>query len=329
MIDLLLWLSLAAVGLIVAGLGSGLETGIYSLNPVRLHVLEYSASAQARLLARHMKAPAALIASMLIIHNAGVKLATHACAVVLRRADLTEWQVIGFDALIMMPLLFVFAETVPKNLFALYADRLMYAFARPVAVFVWACHFSGLVLLLTGASNLFIRLLDSGGPMHAFHPRHQVQTLVREGLGQGLLDDEQLAITERTMSLAGRTVQQQMQPWRHVVRIDSSERPEHLYQRADQLPHTRFPVTDRATGNVVGVLNITDVLVHDPARCPPVAELMRPAPMLDEATSLRQALTALRYSDLPMAIVTRHGRPVGIVTLKDLIEPITGELAAW
>jgi CBS domain containing-hemolysin-like protein len=56
---------------------------------------------------------------------------------------------------------------------------------------------------------------------------------------------------------------------------------------------------------------------------------MEPANSLDASTPLRQALSILRMSAVPMAIVTRQDQPAGIVTLKDLIEPITGELAAW
>lgn len=328
MLDIVMWFALAAVGLLIAGLGSAFEIGAYSLNPVRLHVLEHSGNARARILSQHLAAPATLIASMLIVHNTGVKLATHAGAVLLRSQDLSEWQVIGFDAVIMMPLLFIFAETVPKNLFAVYADRLMYLFAYLMAILVGACRYSGICWLLTSASNLIMKPLGIHIVAHSFHPRHRVRTLVKESVGYGLLDDEQLAITERTLALAGQTVEEHMQPWRQVIRLKSGDHPKMLWKLANEMSHSRFPVVN-ADGSVIGVLNIANALVYMPQDCPAVAELIDPVKTLNATTPLRRALATLRKSTVPMAIVTRQGQPVGIVTLKDLIEPITGELAAW
>ena len=259
-----------------------------------------------------------------------MKLATHAAAVLLseRLASKSEWQVVAFDALIMMPLLFVFAETVPKNLFAVYADRLMYPFARLVMVFVLVCRYTGLSPLLTGASNLFMRLLKTRGPIHSFHPRRQVQTLVKEGVGHGLLDDAQLALVEHVMDFSGQTIKDHMQPWKSVITLRHDDTTESLWEFANETSHTRFPVIDRSD-RVLGILDITDVLVHEPERCPPIGKLIRSVDMLDAATPLRQALSKLRTSPIPMTIVTRQDQPVGIITIKDLIEPITGELVAW
>jgi CBS domain containing-hemolysin-like protein len=326
--EVILWFFLVIVGLLIAGLGSALETGVYSLNPVRLHVMEHTGNPSAQLLARHVAAPAAIIVSMLIFHNTGVKLATHAAAVLLHARDLKDWQVIAFDVIIMMPLLFIFAETVPKNLFATYADRLMYPFARPTAVFVYACRYSGLEPLLTGVSNIFIRMLGMRESLPVFHPRHQVQTLVREGLGHGLLDNEQLALVERILTFGQQTVQNHMHPWKQVITVRDDEPADVLWKLADETSRTRFPVMDERR-NVLGILDITDVLIHEPHNCPPVAQLVQPVQSLDVTMPLRQGLSTLRTSAIPMAIVTCQDQPVGILTLKDLIEPITGELAVW
>lgn len=326
--DVLLWILTAIVGLVLAGLSSGLETGVYSLNPVRLHVLEHTGLKAARRLARHMAAPAALIASLLISHNAGVKIATHAAAVLLSRHDLTDWQIVVFDAIIMMPLLFIFAETVPKNLFAVYADRLMVLFVGPLHVLVMFCRYTGVGPLLTAASDGFTWLLGLRRPQSRFQPRHQIEVLVREGVGYGILDDEQGAIAERMMTIAGRTIAEHMQPWDQAITVSVEDRAQTLWDLANRSSRTRFPVVD-AHGAVVGILNINDVLVHAVETCPPVRELLREASTLEASTPLRRGLAELRTGPMPIAVVLERGRPVGLITLKDLLEPVTGELAAW
>ena len=58
---------------------------------------------------------------------------------------------------------------------------------------------------------------------------------------------------------------------------------------------------------------------------------MREPLMLDASMPLHEALLTMRTRKQPMAIArgAHDGRPVGIVTLKDLVEPLTGELGAW
>jgi CBS domain containing-hemolysin-like protein len=52
---------------------------------------------------------------------------------------------------------------------------------------------------------------------------------------------------------------------------------------------------------------------------------------IDTTMSVGQAIKQVRESGQAMAIVTSPNSttPVGLVTLKDLVEPLVGELAAW
>ena len=63
----------------------------------------------------------------------------------------------------------------------------------------------------------------------------------------------------------------------------------------------------------------------------PVHDLMSPAIEVPSTTPLRSALRTMRSERAAMAIVTTPGgtQPIGLVTLKDLVEPLTGELEAW
>ena len=62
----------------------------------------------------------------------------------------------------------------------------------------------------------------------------------------------------------------------------------------------------------------------------PTEELVLEALYLLPTTKVQDALHQLRKSGIAMAIVAEDGQlPLGIVTLKDLVEPIVGELAAW
>jgi len=63
-----------------------------------------------------------------------------------------------------------------------------------------------------------------------------------------------------------------------------------------------------------------------------IEDLIQSVPMIPGDTPVLEALEMLRSERKPMAIVLgsdTSGVPVGLVTLKDLVEPLTGDLIAW
>jgi len=229
---------------------------------------------------------------------------------------------------IVTPMLFIFAETLPKDLFSAHADKLVYPFARLLAGTMRLFTIVGLLPLITAVCNAGMRMLGTASAAGVYHPRLQVQTLVKEGVGEGVLSEDQSVIVERVMSLGSLRVRDEMQPWHDVRTVGVGDPPALLWDLADQTSLSRFPVVD-AGGKVVGVVSVYDLVMHDRDTCPPIDRLMNPPVEIPADTPLREGLARLRHTHAPMAIVTEPGRPVGVVTMKDLIEPITGELVSW
>ena len=70
-------------------------------------------------------------------------------------------------------------------------------------------------------------------------------------------------------------------------------------------------------------------MLHERGEAPPIAELMREPLWITPDTPLRDALAKLQQSRAAIAIVGDGETPLGVVTIKDLVEPITGELVRW
>jgi putative hemolysin len=118
-----------------------------------------------------------------------------------------------------------------------------------------------------------------------------------------------------------------MVPWGEVIKVKADDAPAVLWDLAERTSVSRFPVIEG--GAVIGVVSLYDALQHDRAACPPIRQLARPAMRLDAGMPLRPALMQLQTGHAAMAIVTERDKPLGVVTVKDLVEPITGELASW
>jgi CBS domain containing-hemolysin-like protein len=325
----MLWIGLMLIGFAGSALYSGMETGAYSLNRIRLHLLDHQHVPSAHILRRLLDNATLLLSTLLVGNNLTNYLGTASLAVILQAQGFNEWQSIILNTIIVTPILFIFGETLPKDLFAVHADRLMYPLARVLNLSRWVFTATGLNGMIHAFSRIAMRVVGGLNHAHPFHPRRQMQWLMREGVGYGLVSDEQSALVDRVLTLASRTVSDEMVPWSQVLTVRDSDGPNELWTLADRTSRSRFPVLDDA-GQVVGVVNLADALLYEKAACPTVRRLMVEPFYLDADTPLRQGLARLQREHAALAIIRdpRH-ESVGVATVKDLVEPITGDLAAW
>ena len=157
-------------------------------------------------------------------------------------------------------------------------------------------------------------------------PRRRFGLLFKEGLEGGVLSDEQITLADRVLSMQSLTVQSEMVPWTRVSCIGKNIPHHRRLLALSDTSHTRFPVVN-TKGTVEGILPVLSVLLEPDALTDKL--LIEPL-YISPNTKVQEALNQLRKSGKHMAIISDDGvKPIGIVTLKDLVEPIVGELAAW
>ena len=322
------WWLLVGVGLSLSALFSGVETGTYALNRVRLHLRAHQNQRNAVLLSKMMRNPTVLLGTLLIGNNVANYMGTAGLTVLTQHWGLTDLQVVLLNVAIVTPMLFVFGETIPKDLFNANSDRLVYPLAVPLWIARWLFTIPLLLPTVQACSALGMKMLGLSQAPVSYRPRTQMGVLVKEGVGYGLLSDEQSAIVERVLNLASRTVDDEMTPWSDVITIDVASSPNDVREVANRTSVSKYPVT--TDGKVTGVLNVYGMLRHDPASCPPIRDLTENVIRMPADTPAREALAKLQQASIPLAVVeSPSGAPLGVVTLKDLVEPITGELASW
>lgn len=324
------WALIALAGVLGSSLFSGLETGIYRLNRVRLHLLSAQHDPAALHLEQMMRRPHRLLGTLLIGNNTANYLVSLGFTALLKGAELSDGQIILVVALLLTPLLFVFGEVLPKDLFQHFADKLTYPFARPLAWTQRLFWCIGALPLIDLMSNLLAKIIG-GSKLAALspHPRRVVTQLIQEGVGTGLLSPYQSEMIDRVLHPTETHVRDAMIAWSNVQSVRETQPPEAVWALADRSPFSRFPLLDR-TGKVLGVVHVFDVLLQDPATCPPLTQLCKPIPRLDPQAALAHALEQLRHAGSPIGLVAgKDDKPLGVITVKDLVEPVIGELEAW
>ena len=320
------WIAIALFGVVGSALCSGLETGFYSLGRITLGVraaAEHPDRA-ARILAGEVARPEAVLATLLVGNNVFNYLGSLGVAGLLTAAGLGDAVVVVVGALVLTPTLVVFGESFPKELFRLHADRLLYRFAAPMRTARLALTVCGVAPGIVACARAAARLTGAEAQTGlSASARQHVASLLREGHGLGLISGAQASLVERALTFGSLIVADVFVPWSKVASIGVEWDRARVARVLDERPHGVLPVVDRRR-RVVGVVAAIDLLL-EPDR--PVAELMRAPEFLSADTSIEQALPRLR--DARLAIVGTSEYPLGIVTAKDLVEPLTGELASW
>nr|MBC8201886.1 CBS domain-containing protein [Planctomycetota bacterium] len=252
-------------------------------------------------------------------------LASYGAARLLEETSLEPWMAIVVNAVIMIPILFIFGEVLPKDLFRSHTDTWTYKWS---ATLFWTdkiLWWSGIVPVVAAVGKIARLFLGNEGTIEP-SPRRRFGLLFKEGLEGGVLSAEQITLADRVLAMRTLTVRSEMVPWTRVqclgVTISTTRRTSAIGSTA----YTRLPVVD-GRGFVVGVLPVLSALLSPQSE---TSELLKNPIFISEDMPVREALHDLRKSGVSMAIViAKNKKPIGIVTLKDLVEPIVGELAAW
>lgn len=304
---------------------SGSEIGFYGLSRTRVDLEARVGRRPARWIQRLMGDDTALLITILVGNNLALELASRLGARVLPEVSVPELQAV-MVTLVLTPVVFLFGEALPKDLFR----RRPHAWVQRTAGFILLSRyvFWPLERLLRGLSFLLERSFGLGAQVHVpVKGREVMLHVLAEGLRSGALPARAEVLARNALELRSIPVERAMTAWDRVETLGADLGARERFERVRASSHTRLPVVD-AQGTVLGYVHQLDVLEAGPeAEGPPVQQhsLGRLAP----ETPVDRALLTLRGSGRRMALVEREGVPVGIVTLKDLVEEISGELAEW
>ncbi len=186
--------------IILAGLLSGAETGIYQLSRVRLRIGTEKKQLLSVILSKVMDDSSALLISILIGTNLAYYVITSFVTYMLMDVAEDVRFVELIATVLTAPLLFVLAELIPKNIFFYHADSLM-PYVAPVLItfqklFAW-CGITGLLKLIASFFSRLMRLPYSPNTTIAVTQKHQISVLFEETREEGFLSATQTDLIRR------------------------------------------------------------------------------------------------------------------------------------
>jgi len=336
MINNVLLILLLIFGVVFSGLFSGSETGIYQLSRLRLRFGIEKKRFSFVILGKVMHDSGAFLISILIGTNLTNYLTTSLVTLLLLSKIENEHTVELFATLLTTPVLFIFAELIPKNLFFYRADILMPYVAPLLFVFKKICTWCGIVPLLKIITHFFTRLTGSSATFRTTMttiPQSYIRAILRDTQEEGVLSPVQTDIINRLSGISNLIIKSVMTDIGKTESVDMNSDKQCLLNKLSKSAFTRLPVYETAQTNIVGFINIYDCLTSA-ERFTSLRDFTKPVRKLSADTTVSDAINIMQSENQKIILVVRaaHGgreKPVGIVTMKDLVEELLGELSEW
>ncbi len=326
------FLLVLALGLcvVVSFVFSGSEIGIYTLSRIRLDMEADEGHSGARIVRMLLRDESALLITILIANNLAIELASSLSDNLLGRCiDALASDVVlspGTRALVLTlvltPLLFLWGEALPKEIFRRRAHSMVYPSVPLIFALRWILWplervLRLLTLILEWSFGLGRGQVALGGQ------RERLVAVLAEGRRQGALHERAEALAHGALRLRNLPIAEAMIPWDQVHSLCSEWSEETLRTQVAESRWTRLPVVD-GRGSLQGYVHQLEVLAAGTESS--VLSHLRSLPTLPAETPVDRALLHLRGGARRGAVVGTVENPLGWVTLKDLLEEISGDL---
>jgi len=316
--EIILWVSLTLLGIFGSALCSGLEVGLYSVSRVLIRVRSVD-QPKAKILHTQLQNPAPVLTSLLIYNNIFNYITTLAITALLASSSLNEI----LQAILITPVLLIFAESIPKEIFRSRANSLMERLVNILVAMRYSFTIIPVAPVITFIAVTVSKLLGADLTGSVRDARQHMAELIKHA--DEHITQSQTEMIDRALQLNQTPIRTAMTPLTRVIKINTHTSRTDALATIQQSNHSRYPVIN-PDGQIIGSIHTIDLYISTDDH---INDLIKPIVRLNTETSMRQALTEMNAASAHLAIVTRSGQDAGLITRKDLLSPLIATTHDW
>lgn len=305
--------------LILSGFFSSAETALFSISRVKARHIGKSHRATDRLILKMKDDPHRLLTTVLIGNNL-VNIGAAALATALALQIFPD-RAIGIATGVMTLVILVFGEILPKS----FAQRNNIMMARLLIypVYWFSLLFYPIILFM-----LFIPKITGKMKKSPLATEEELLTFVEVVEEEGEIKEEEKELIHNIIEFDDTSASEIMTPRGDMFLLEVDQA---LDLRAIlQSGYSRIPVIEGSVDNVIGVLHIKDLFMHEATsnERPDLRALMAKPYFIPENKKLDSLMRQFKKRKQHLAIVVdEHGGVSGLITLEDVLEELVGEIS--
>ena len=317
--------------ILISGFFSASETALTSFRSIHLEKLEEEKEfKKAELLKKWLKNPNEMLTGLLVGNNVVNILASSIATVVTMRViGGNSTSSIAIATVGMTVIILIFGEITPK----IIAKNQTIKVAEVVITVIYylTVVLKPIIKILMFISRFIGRILgiDLKDNEALMITEDDIISFVNVGEAEGVIEEEEKEMIHSIVAFGETTAKEVMTPRTSMLAFEGNRTIDEVWDDLIENGFSRIPVYEETIDNIIGVLYVKDILeaLKENRTNVPIKNFARPGYFVPETKSITEILQDFRSMKVHIALVLdEYGGIVGLVTIEDLIEEITGEI---
>ena len=302
---------------------SSAETALVSVNRIRLRSLADEGNKRAKQVLEIFENESKMLSAILIGNNL---VNTFSASIAATIAYSFGGAAVSIATFIITLLILIFGEITPKTMATKNAEKMALSYApiiallmvvlTPVIFFINAI--SGLILKLFGVN------INDSNPLMT---ENELRTIVDVSHEEGVIEEDEKNIIHNVFDFGDARAKDVMVPRVYVVMADVTTSKDELIHIFKEEQYTRIPIFDEEVDDVIGFINIKDLLFNNDIEDFQIRNYIRKPHFTFENKKISELMIEMKHSAFNMAFVMdEYGELAGIITLEDIIEELIGDV---
>ena len=316
---------LVVIGLLgLSAFFSSSETAMMSVNKIRIRNLADAGLSSAVILVKVLDNQSKMLSAILIGNNI-VNISASSLMTVLV-TDVFGSAYVGAATGVLTLLVLIFGEITPKTSATLYSESMALKFAKPIYLLMQVL--TPVIFVVDKMSLVVLKLLhiDPNKKPEAI-TEEELRTIVEVSHEEGVIESDEKKMIYNVFDFGDSVARDIMVPRIDMTFIDVNSTLEEVMEVFRQEKYTRYPVFEETTDNVIGIVNIKDLILQEQDAKFDLRDYLREPMYTYEFKKTAELMVELRKTLNNIAIVLdEYGATAGLITMEDMLEEIVGEI---
>ena len=310
--------------LLLSGIFSSAETALTTYNKIRMRALADEGNKRASAVLAVTENSGKMLSAILIGNNiVNTAVASLATTIAYRLGGTA----VAIASGLMTLLILLFGEITPKTMATIHAEKMSLFYAPVINIFMKIM--TPFIFIVNGLSTGLLMLLriDPNAKDNTM-TEAELRSVVNVSHQDGVIESDEKEMIYNVFDLGDAIAKDVMVPRVNVTFADIDSSYDELIDLFREDKFTRLPVYQETKDNVVGTINMKDLLLYDSKKSEfQIKDILREAYFTYEYKSISELLVEMRQASFNIAIVLdEYGETSGLITLEDILEEIVGEI---
>ena len=303
---------------------SSSETALVTCNRIRMKNLAENGDKRAAKVLKVTSDSGKMLSAILIGNNI-VNIAASSIATLLA-THLFNDAGPGIATGVLTFIILIFGEVSPKTMATIKADSFALVIVGIIDILMFVLTPIIFVINKLSSGLLFLLRINPADAETAM-TEDEIRTIVDESQESGEIEDEEREMIHNVFDFGDSLAKEVMVPRIDMSFVQVDATYDELIELFRQDKYTRLPVYEDTTDNVIGIINMKDLLLIDNKEDFTIQSILRETYFTYEHKNTADLLMEMRKNSISLAIVLdEYGVTAGLVTLEDLLEEIVGEI---